>query len=230
MKLRSCRTCQVEFAPAVKGTAYCDPCQVCSVAECGRPRGKKSYCAMHYDRFITTGNLGGPHSTVVATGGACAVDGCTQVATAAGKCNMHYKRVRRTGSAGDYKRLRAQVGLGLDAKGYRYVRIGGKEYKEHRLVMETKIGRPLRSFENVHHIDGDRQNNDPSNLELWVVSQPSGQRVEDRIKAAIELLKSYPKMAAEEGFRLVSLESQESTDLLSGYTVNGLADGILAVI
>ena len=128
------------------------------------------------------------------------------------------------------ERKRALVGSGLDRKGYRVLKIAGRQYKEHRLVMERKLGRKLHGSENVHHIDGDRQNNDPSNLELWVVSQPSGQRVEDRIKAAIELLKSYPKMAAEEGFRLVSLESQESTDLLSGYTVNGLADGILAVI
>lgn len=37
---------------------------------------------------------------------------------------------------------------------------------EHRLVMGKKIGRPLRSDESVHHKDGNRQNNDPSNLQL----------------------------------------------------------------
>ena len=37
---------------------------------------------------------------------------------------------------------------------------------EHRLVMARKIGRPLAKDEFVHHIDGNRANNDPSNLVL----------------------------------------------------------------
>lgn len=37
---------------------------------------------------------------------------------------------------------------------------------EHRLVMATKLGRPLKSSEHVHHIDGNRQHNDESNLQL----------------------------------------------------------------
>lgn len=38
---------------------------------------------------------------------------------------------------------------------------------EHRLVMEKKIGRYLTSIEEVHHIDGDKHNNDPKNLQLF---------------------------------------------------------------
>ena len=37
---------------------------------------------------------------------------------------------------------------------------------EHRLVMARKLGRPLLRTETVHHIDGDRTNNSPENLEL----------------------------------------------------------------
>lgn len=37
---------------------------------------------------------------------------------------------------------------------------------EHRLVMESLIGRPLYDWEIVHHKDGNRQNNTPENLEL----------------------------------------------------------------
>lgn len=37
---------------------------------------------------------------------------------------------------------------------------------EHRLVMARLINRPLDANETVHHIDGDRLNNDPSNLQL----------------------------------------------------------------
>lgn len=39
--------------------------------------------------------------------------------------------------------------------------------KEHRLVMEKKIGRPLKPGEVVHHIDGDVTNNHPDNLLLF---------------------------------------------------------------
>lgn len=37
---------------------------------------------------------------------------------------------------------------------------------EHRLVMALAIGRALLPSETVHHIDGDRSNNDLSNLQL----------------------------------------------------------------
>jgi len=37
---------------------------------------------------------------------------------------------------------------------------------EHRLVMEEMLGRLMLPSETVHHKDGNRQNNDPANLEL----------------------------------------------------------------
>lgn len=37
---------------------------------------------------------------------------------------------------------------------------------EHRLVMARKLGRPLLISETVHHLDGDRANNHPDNLQL----------------------------------------------------------------
>lgn len=38
--------------------------------------------------------------------------------------------------------------------------------KRHRWIMENHLGRKLSRWENVHHIDGNRLNNDISNLEL----------------------------------------------------------------
>lgn len=51
--------------------------------------------------------------------------------------------------------------------------------REHRLVMEQKLGRLLLPTESVHHKDGNKANNHPDNLELFA---SNGQHLAETLK------------------------------------------------
>jgi hypothetical protein len=65
----------------------------------------------------------------------------------------------------------------INSDGYRMVKIPGhpNAHKgsgyvlEHIVVMSERLGRPLLPEENVHHVNGVRDDNRPENLELWSI-------------------------------------------------------------
>lgn len=76
-------------------------------------------------------------------------------------------------------------------KGYAFIKPEGTLIAEHRYVMEQHIGRKLYHNENVHHINGVRNDNRIENLELWEMSQPRGQRLDEKIEFYINFLEKY---------------------------------------
>ena len=86
--------------------------------------------------------------------------------------------------------------------------VTGKKHSilEHRFNMSRHLGRDLTSEETVHHRDGNRANNDLSNLELFTSRHGPGQRVVDQVSFAIDMLNLYPEFLRTAGYKLVKLE------------------------
>ena len=195
-KERLCRVCPAAITGAPRGQRYCSQdcrrtakldrklakpahrreCKVCGLSIAGPPSSRRKYCALCSE--CNRDNCDAPRRSSI------------------GFCGFHYSRWRNGTDMlkpfGDKNRY--QIGTRHVRQGYAWIKIrhgrGGWKL-EHHLVMVESLSRPLLPHENVHHINGIRDDNRLENLELWSTSQPSGQRVADKAEWAADFLQEY---------------------------------------
>lgn len=166
---------------------------ICLFPGCDIERRARGYCHGHYrNLYGITQKPYEPHIEHPT----CTFEGCERAHKSKGLCGAHYRQQLKG------KPLRAIRGRireqGIRKDGYKNVYLPSHPNStktgmilEHVVVMSDMIGRPLVKGENVHHKNGQRADNRPSNLELWNTTQPKGQRVEDKVDYALEILALY---------------------------------------
>ncbi len=165
----------------------------CTVPGCTGIVDSKEVCAAHYRRLTLYGDVQADKPIqFLNRGKTCSVSGCRRAAESLGYCSAHYQRWTNHGDVMADVPIQEQENRGTgytNQNGYVY-HVASRRGM-HRIVMEEELGRDLLPGENVHHKNGVRNDNRPDNLELWVTTQPAGQRVSDLVAWAHEILDRY---------------------------------------
>ena len=162
--------------------------KLCEKEGCNKPFNARGLCKTHYSAYRRGKEFTRKKVHKYRDADQCLTEGCSKKPKAKGRCQSHSDKLRRHGDE-FYER---EIGKSWHSpQGYLLIKRDGKVIRQHRHVMQQHLGRELFEGEHVHHINGVRDDNRLENLELWNTSQPSGQRVEDKIKFYIKFLVQY---------------------------------------
>lgn len=130
----------------------------------------------------------------------CTYPECGNKFVAKGFCSGHWRQQRhgetlrplrpitRSGEWGPWR----SDGNGYICRSRRSLESGKHEMQmQHRFILFSHLERDPLPGEEVHHVNGIRDDNRLENLELWSTSQPAGQRVGDKLSWAKSFLEAY---------------------------------------